>query len=162
MRMIQKLILLNQGTNTSISHQITQVKCLLSAPMLSPAPNTGHTPPTQNMTEQDVIPRVFLHMKMSFCYPISTCQHCQKTPFHRNLLDSFHAAEHPNSSLSALQYVTYLQSQPYGNAAKVISGLTLTSTSYKHSITLVKDKSKNLHVLMCKRSHQDQQIPITA
>ena len=48
---------------------------------------------------------------------------------------------------SALQLITecctkltYLRSQLHGSAAKVISGLTLASLSYEHSIALLKDR----------------------
>ena len=53
------------------------------------------------------------------------------------------------SSLSAVQKLTYLQSQLHGSgAAKVISGLTLTSPSYEHSIALLKARFGQPHKLV--------------
>ena len=47
--------------------------------------------------------------------------------------DSFDAAVHSSPSLSTVQKLTYLRSQLHGSAAKVISGLSLTSSNYEHS-----------------------------
>ena len=51
--------------------------------------------------------------------------------------DSFDAAVHSNSALSAVQKLTYLRSQIQGSAAQVLSG---TSGNYEHSISFLKER----------------------
>jgi len=54
--------------------------------------------------------------------------------------DCFEAAIHVNSSLNAVQKLSYLRAQLRGEAARTIAGLPLTNLNYNHSVTLLRDR----------------------
>ena len=138
----------SEETQSSISRQITQVKRLLSAPTPTSTPNTDPTS-TQNKSKEGVIPRDTATQENVIGLPYLNMPTFSGDPLSwEPFWDSFQAAVHSNSSLSAVQKLTYLRSQLHGSAAKVISGLTLTSPSYEHSITLLKDRFGQPHKLV--------------
>ena len=138
----------SEEIQSSISRQITQVKRLLSAPTPTSTPNTDTTS-TQNKSKEEVIPRDTATQENVIRLPYLNMPTFSGDPLSwEPFWDSFQAAVHSNSSLSAVQKLTYLRSQLHGSAAKVISGLTLTSPSYEHSITLLKDRFGQPHKLV--------------
>ena len=90
-------IVKSEETQSSISRQITQVKCLLSAPTPTSTPNTDPTS-TQNKSKEEVIPRdtatqenvirlPYLHMPTFsgdpfLGNPFGTASRQQQTPTH--------------------------------------------------------------------------------
>ena len=62
--------------------------------------------------------------------------------------DSFEAAIHGNSQLNGAQKLSYLRAQLRGSAAQAIAGLSLTSTSYEHSIDILKKRFGQNHTLV--------------
>ena len=139
---------------TSISCHITQVKCLLnisvstqpSQKAMTVAHSEEHSPPHISKDKETVasaavrenvirLPRLNI--------PTFAGDALSWEPF----WDSFDATVHSNSTLSAVQKLTYLRSQLQGSAAQVISGLTLTSGNYEHSISLLKDRFGQPHNL---------------
>lgn len=153
-------ILESEELQNSISRQITTVKHLLNTPRTSrpshetqsrpprnPSPENEEENPGGNQEErqsrgptaqENVIQLPHLNM------PTFSGEPLLWEPF----WDSFDAAVHSSPSLSAVQKLTYLRSQLHGSAAKVISGLTLTSASYEHSIALLKDRFGQPHKLI--------------
>ena len=138
----------SEETQSSISRQITQVKRLLSAPTPTSTPNTDPNS-TQNKSKEEVIPRDTATQENVIRLPYLNMPTFSGDPLSwEPFWDSFQAAVHSNSSLSAVQKLTYLRSQLHGSAAKVISSLTLTSPSYEHLITLLKDRFGQPHKLV--------------
>ena len=54
--------------------------------------------------------------------------------------DSFDAAVHSNTNLTGVQKFSYLKAQISGDAARAISGFTLTNTNYEQAIILLKER----------------------
>ena len=54
--------------------------------------------------------------------------------------DCFESAIHLNPNLSGVQKLSYLRAQLEGEAARVITGLTLTNSNYEHSVDLLKGR----------------------
>ena len=62
--------------------------------------------------------------------------------------DSYEAAIHNNSQLTGAQKLTYLRAQLRGDAAQVIAGLPLTSSSYQHSVEVLQKRFGQNHLLV--------------
>ena len=54
--------------------------------------------------------------------------------------DSFKAAVHTNSSLTGVEKFNYLRAQLDGEAARTVSGLSLTDTNYEQSVSLLESR----------------------
>ena len=54
--------------------------------------------------------------------------------------DSFEAAVHTNTNLTGVEKFNYLRAQLEGDAARTVSGFTLTNASYEQSISLLKSR----------------------
>ena len=149
-------ILKSEELQNSISHQITRVKQIFNAPR-TPQPrhitptapslslplehrddNPEETQPKGATAQENVIRLPRLNMPTFSGDPLLW------EPF----WDSFNTAVHSSLLLSAVQKLTYLRFQLHGSAAKVISGLSLTSSSYGHSIALLKERFGQPHKLI--------------
>ena len=88
---------------SSISCQITQVKRLLSAPTPTSTPNTDRNS-TQNKSKEEVIPRDTATQENVIRLPYLNMPTFSGDPLSwEPFWDSFQAAVHSNSSLSAVQ-----------------------------------------------------------
>jgi len=67
--------------------------------------------------------------------------------------DSFEAAIHGNTQLNGAQKLSYLRAQLCNDAAQVIAGLSLTSTSYEHSIEVLMKHFDQSHIATFKFTH---------
>ena len=74
--------------------------------------------------------------------------------------DSFEAAIHSNTQLNGTQKLSYLRAQLCDDAAQAIAGLSLTSTSYEHSIEVLKKRFGQSHILVS--SHMQALIDLSS
>ena len=126
----------------SISHDITQVKCLLSTSVsfsqtAATVAQSEEYSPLHSSKDKGTVEGVAARENVIQLPRLNIPTFAGDTLSWELFWDSFDLAVHSNSTLSAVQKLTYLRSQLQGSAAQAISGLTLTSGNYEYSISLL-------------------------
>ena len=73
--------------------------------------------------------------------------------------DSFESSVHLNPSLSEIQKFNYLQGQLEGEAARTVSGFSLTNSNYPKAIDLLRERIGQQHKIVQAHMHAMLNLP---